>query len=243
MFDKNSAVPLHIQLKKLIREQMLTGRLAVHTQLPSERELCEKYAISRTTVRRAMVDLLSEGLVYTTVGKGTFVAPPPIKEELQPLSSFTEDMARRGVHATSQVLKAAIENADDQQAGRLHLPRGAEVVVLHRLRLADGFPIAIQKNCLPHHLCLDLLKFDLAGRSLYQILRTEYHLSLSYADTGIRATLANNEQCRLLRLAPPAALLVSEQTTYWITAGPANTLIPVFAAINTPCLPVLAILS
>jgi GntR family transcriptional regulator len=214
MFDKVIGTPMHQQLKELIQEQVISGALPPHTQLPSERELCEKYGISRTTVRRAMAELLNEGLIYTTVGKGTFVSRPPIKEEIQPLSGFTEDMARRGIKASSRILATSIENANDDQAKWLSIPRGAEVVAIRRLRLADGFPLAIQYNWLPHHLCEGLLAFDLAERSLYSILRDDFHLKLDCADTSICAALATPQECRLLSLSPPAALLVSEQTTY-----------------------------
>jgi len=214
MFDKVIGIPMHHQLKEIIKEQVLSGALPPHTQLPSERELCEQYGISRTTVRRAMAELLNDGLIYTTVGKGTFVSTPPIKEEIQPLSGFTEDMARRGIKASSRILGISIENANDDQAKWLLIPRGAEVVAISRLRLADGFPIAIQYNWLPHHLCQGLLTYDLAERSLYSILRNDLQLKLSRADTSIRAALATPQECRLLSITSPAALLVSEQTTY-----------------------------
>lgn len=213
-FDKNNGVPLHTQLKDFLRGQVLQGDMKPHTPLPSEREICERYDISRTTVRRAMNDLINEGLVYTTVGKGTYVANPPLKEEIRPLSSFTEDMTRRGRTASSQVLRAQVENADDAQAARLGIPRGAEVVLLRRLRLADGVPISIQLHWLPHHLCPGLLQYDLATSSLYDLLRNTYHLLFRRAETNIQAFVANGEERRLFQLAAPAAVLVTEQTTY-----------------------------
>jgi GntR family transcriptional regulator len=161
-----------------------------------------------------MVELLREGLIHTSVGKGTYVAVPRFKEELQPLSSFTEDMRRRGMTASSRVLEATVVNADDEQANRLRVPRGAEVVRLHRLRLGDGLPIAVQLTWLPHHLCPNLLNYDLASRSLYDILRNEYKLKLVRAETNIVAALAQPEECSLLQLSPLAAVLISEQTTY-----------------------------
>jgi len=214
MIDKMKGEPLHHQLKELIRAQILSGELETHAQLPSERELCDQYGISRTTVRRAMAELLSEGLVYTTIGKGTFVAPPPLQEELQPLSSFSEDMARRGMKASSQLLRLAVENANDEHAALLGIPRGAEVVALSRLRLADGFPIAIQHIWLVHHLCPVVTNFDLKEHSLYDILTNQCGLKLAYADTSIRAVIATPNDCQLLQLAHPAAILLTEQKTY-----------------------------
>jgi GntR family transcriptional regulator len=214
MLDKTSGTPLYAQLADVLRKQVRDNRLPPNTQLPSERELCERHSISRITVRKALDELLHEGLVYTCVGKGTYVAEPKLSEELQPLSSFTEDMQRRGMVASSQVLEAAIVPCDDFLAARLHVPRGAEVINLHRLRLADGLPIAIQRACLPHHLCPDLLQYDFSSRSLLDVLRTEYGLKLAGADTSIEAALARSDEIRLLQLSSPAAVLISEQTTY-----------------------------
>ncbi len=214
MLDKESAIPLHAQLRDLLRDQILGHRLLAHAQLPSERDLCEHYAVSRTTVRQALAELLREGLIYTSVGKGTYVGGPSLREELQPLSSFTEDLQRRGMIASSRVLGASLASADEDLAARLQVPLGAEVVKLRRLRLADGLPIAIQLTWLPHRLCPHLLHFDLSSRSLFDILRTEYYLRLARAETNIAAALAGPEESRLLELPAPAAVLISEQTTY-----------------------------
>ncbi len=212
--DKDSGIPLHVQLRDLLRGQILSQQLAAHAQLPSERELCECHGVSRITVRQALAELLREGLIYTTVGKGTYVAPRRLKDELVPQSSFTEDMLRRGMTPSSRVLAASILRADDDVAARLRVPPGAEVVRLERLRLADGLPIAIQLSWLPHYLCPDILRFDLAARSLFSVLRNEYQLRLAHVETEIEAALAQPEECRQLGMQPPAAVLISQQVTF-----------------------------
>jgi len=214
MLDKTSGTPLYAQLADQLRKQIQGNQLLPDTQLPSERELCEQHGISRITVRKAMDELLHEGAVYTCVGKGTYVAEPKLSEELQPFSSFTEDMKRRGMAVSSQVLEAALVPCDDFLATRLHVPRGTEAINLHRLRLADGLPIAIQRTCLPNHLCPDLLRYDFSLRSFLDVLRTEYGFKLARADTSIEAALARSGEARLLQLSSPAAVLISEQTTY-----------------------------
>jgi GntR family transcriptional regulator len=216
MLTKESSTPLHIQLASLLREQILCKALLPNTRLPSERDLCTQYNISRITVRQALNTLAQEGLVHSSVGKGTFVAAPHLREELQPLSSFTQDLQRRGMLASSRVLDCAIIPADDDLAARLRIPRGAEVVRLHRLRLANNAPIATQLTHLPHHLCPDLLRFDFNTRSLYDVLRGEYNLRLATSDTTIEATLAQPEEAALLELRRPAAVLVSEQVTHLV---------------------------
>jgi len=219
MLDKNSGTPLHAQLADLLRTEIHNGELSPSTQLPSERELCGQHGVSRITVRKALGELQHEGLIYTTVGKGTYVADPHLDEELQPLSSFTQDIERRGMTASSKLLEAVVINADDTLAARLEIPKGAEVVRLHRLRLADDLPIAIQLTHLPHHLCPNLVEHDLSAGSLFSILRTAYGLRLVRADTTIGAALARPGEARLLQISMPAAVLISEQTTYLETGA------------------------
>lgn len=214
MLDRNSAIPLHTQLTDLLRAHIATGVLPPHSRLPSERVLCNQYGVSRITVREALSELMHEGLIHVAVGKGTYVADPTLNEELQPLSSFSDDIRRRGMMPSSRVLEATIVHADDVLADRLRVPRGAETAKLCRLRLADGLPIAIQVAHLPHHLCPGLLQFDLASRSLFDVLRGEFGLVLAQAETVIEAALADEEQAGLLQLQFPAAVLISEQTTY-----------------------------
>jgi GntR family transcriptional regulator len=105
-------------------------------------------------------------------------------------------------------------NADDEMVGKLLLPKGSEVVLIQRLRLANGSPVAIQTAWLPHHHCEGILHHNLEVRSLFDILRTEYALNLTHADTDITAALARFEECKLLGVVPPAAVLISDQTTY-----------------------------
>lgn len=214
MLSKDSSVPLHIQMADSIRGQIRQRELLPNDRLPSEREFCEVYNISRITVRKALGTLVSEGLVRSTVGKGNFIAEAAFNEELRPLSSFTQDLARRGMKAASITLTQTIVSADDNLAQRLGVPRGAEVVRLQRLRLADDLPIAIQLTHLPHHLCPALLRFSFSDRSLYEILQSEYHLNLVRSDTEIQAALAQPKEVELLNLKRQAAVLISEQTSY-----------------------------
>jgi GntR family transcriptional regulator len=108
---KDTGMPLHTQLYHLLQAQIESGELLPETQLPSERELCERYGVSRTTVRNALAQLINQGLVYTAVGKGNYVAPPRLVDNLQPFHSFTESMRQRGMQASSKLLEAKVEDA------------------------------------------------------------------------------------------------------------------------------------
>jgi GntR family transcriptional regulator len=210
----NARLPLYAQLKENLIAAIGRGDLTPGDQIPSQRVLCERYGMSHMTVRRAINDLIGEGVIYTIPGKGLYVTERKYDAESSPLIGFSEDMARRGMTATSQVLAAEPISASTVLAHALGVEVGATLVYLRRLRLADGEPMALQGSYLPHALCPGLLEQDLATRSLFQLLREDYRLNLASGTTSVEAALADAEQARLLTLPLPAPLLIVEQLTY-----------------------------
>lgn len=212
--QRNHPLPLYSQLKDRLRADLVTGRLRPHQQLPSERELCARFRVSRMTVRQALLDLAREGLIYSRVGKGTFVSEPKIDQQLKTLSGFSQDMQARGSVPSSRVLEAKLERANQRLAQTLALSPGARVIVLSRVRLADGVPLAIETVRLPHALCPHLLRHDFARESLYAVLEHEYGYRLTCAQQTIEAALARPREATLLQLTLPAPVLVMERLTY-----------------------------
>jgi GntR family transcriptional regulator len=205
--------PLYAQLKEALIAAIRGGDLAPGDRLPSQRQLCERYRMSHMTVRRAISELLNEGVIYAIHGKGIYVAARKQEAE-RGLVGFTEDMARRGMVASSAVLAAEIIGASTVLAEALGVVPGTALIYLRRLRLADGQPMAIQTSYLPHALCPGLLELDLAHRSLFGLLRSHYGLPLAESTTVFESALADDEQASLLGLALPAPLLIAEQITY-----------------------------
>ena len=209
----SARLPLYAQLKEQIIAAIARGELAPGDQIPSQRVLCERHTMSHMTVRRAISELLSEGVLYAIPGKGLYVTEP--KQDAEPLLiGFSEDMSRRGMVASSQVLAAEIVGASTVLASALGVTVGTPLAHLRRLRLADGEPMAIQSSVLPLALCQGLLAHDLASASLFGLLRGEYRLRLADGTTVVEAALADAEQARLLGLRLPAPVLIIEQLTY-----------------------------
>ena len=134
MLDKRSYLPLHQQLKAAIEDRILSGEWLPGTQVPSERELCEQYHISRITVRQALAALVMEGRLVRTQGRGTFVASPRIEQQLTQLTGFTQDMQARGKRPSAQVLEAGSISALPNVACALKIKVGENVIRLKRLR-------------------------------------------------------------------------------------------------------------
>jgi len=210
----NPRLPLYAQLKERLIASVERGDFVPGDQLPSQRVLCERYGMSHMTVRRAINELLHEGLIYAIAGKGLYVADSKQDAESEPLRSFSEETTRRGMKASSKVLTAKIVGASTTLARALSVEVGAQLVYLYRLRLADGAPMALQVTYLPHTLCPGLLEHDLEQGSLFAVLHNVYGLHLAHSTRTVEATLADEQQASRLQLTPPAALLVVEQLTY-----------------------------
>jgi GntR family transcriptional regulator len=187
-------------------------RSAPGDPLPSESELAARYRVSRMTARQAVQNLAAEGLVQRRRGAGTFVAPRPIHRHEGSLMSFTEDMRRRGMKASSRLLQAGLRTATSADVDALRLPGAARVVAISRLRLADGVPLAIEHAALPAE-CAGVLADDLETGSLHESLVARGRVP-SVSRSWIRARLATAVESRLLEIPRRAALLVERRIIY-----------------------------
>jgi GntR family transcriptional regulator len=174
--------------------------------LPSEAELCERFSVSRMTVRQALAELTNDGLVERRRGQGTFVAHRPVHRRPGVFLSFTEEMNRRGVQATSRLLAARLDDPRRAEVDDLGLAPGSRVVRIVRVRLADGVPVALEDAALVPELG-DVLAEDLGAGSLHGALERRGIVATRATGT-ITARLARASETELLDLAPQAALLV-----------------------------------
>lgn len=213
--NHDSTIPLYIQLKEHLRIQIETGVYPSGARLPSERDLAEAFQVSRMTARQALQLLAKDGFTSSRVGKGTYVRRPKIAQELGFLTSFTEDIRRRGMAPGSKIIRAALELADDEVAGQLQVSRGAEIILLSRVRLADNEPIAWEICHLNPRLCPGLLeRHDFSRESLYQVLREEYGHHLIWADQLISARMPDKHERDVLHLDGKTPVLSLTRVTY-----------------------------
>jgi GntR family transcriptional regulator len=185
----------HVRVREYVRD--LVAESAPGSPAPSERELVRRFGVARMTVRQALDTLVSEGLLERIPGKGTFVAQP--RWQVGRLTSFTQDMAARGMHSDGHTLIARIEHAGPGVARALEIAEGAPVVHWKRLRRADGQPMSIEDAYINETLVPGLLQPGMPV-SLYDAL-THRGLQPTWAEDSIKADLVTPEEADLLEVA------------------------------------------
>lgn len=205
-------IPLYHQLRQAIRERIAAGEWRPGDQVPTIRELCQLYGVSRITAVQALGALAQEGLLARQRGKGTFVAEPKIEHGPVRLLSFTEDIQRRRHVPGSRILELARTRAEQVVAARLQLATGEAVVLLRRLRLADGTPMAVQSSYLPDALVPGLADETEPIESLYRYLEARYGILPMKATESYEPIKVDHASASLLGVARGAPAFSVERT-------------------------------
>lgn len=212
--DKNSRIPLYYQLMEIIIGEIESGKLREHDQLLSERELCEKYEISRATVRQAIQELEKEGYLYKKHGKGTFVSPKKVKQDLVRFYSFTEEMKKLGITPSSKVIDFVILESDIQIAKKMNLSEGEKVYKFIRLRMGDGQPMMLETTYLPYRRFPGITQADLEQKPLYDILSERFNVVFTKAEESFQPVNTRKNEAKLLDYGEHLASMMIERITY-----------------------------
>ena len=202
--DANSPYTLQHQLKKEFYEKIASKEWLPGQLIPSEKELCDEYGVSRITVREALRELVQANYLVRKQGKGTFVAEPKIKQEyISKIQSFNDEILHRGMTPSTEVLQFLVLEGDEIPAEVIEafqLSAEEKVIFLHRKRMADGRPIVHSKTFLPYALCSKVFQYDLNKERLYSILDMSDETRIHHLDRTIEAVEAGTEDAKLLEM-------------------------------------------
>jgi len=207
-----SGGPLYLQLKRWIQDAIHNGAISPGDALPSERDLAAKVDVSRVTVRKAVLQLVKDGVLLQRHGSGTFVAPQPqrVEQSLSQLTSFTEDMARRGMAVHANWLERGLYLPSPEETVILGLSSGDQVARIARLRLSGDIPLAIERASLSASVLPDP---SAIVDSLYKHLDKTGNRPIR-AIQRIRAANLDAEDAQLLEVPVGSAGLNIERTSY-----------------------------
>lgn len=191
---RQDASPLYLQLKNSLTEAIRSGRYAPGEPVPTETQLCEQYAVSRITVRRAISELQDEGFLEKRHGKGTFVSFRRMETSLVDLAGFSETYSLQGYKVSKQLLGVTQGAADSALAQKLAISKGAPILTIRRLIIAVDTPMTIEISDFPLALFPDLASEIAGATSIYQLLKTRYGREVRHARRVINVRLAGPDE-------------------------------------------------
>lgn len=200
IIDKSSKMPLYAQIYESLRVAIASGKWLPREPLPPENELVGIFKVSRITIRRAVDELVAQGLVVKEKGRGTFVAPPKHSYRFTTLTSFTEELINKGFRPGTKILDFSEIPAPAEVAGQLRVAPGEPIFRLERQRFADGNVVALNLSHLPRRLCPGLGAEDVADHSLYKVLEKRYSLFIKKASRDFETVPAGSYEAPLLEV-------------------------------------------
>jgi GntR family transcriptional regulator len=211
--------PAAADLRDRLLGEISSGKLSPGQRLGAEREIAERFGVSRSTVRAALDDMARGGAIRRARGRtgGIFVAERKVERDLTSLASLPAYLRRQGFQSDARVISTAMIPSDGEMAAALGLGPDELAHEIVRVRLADGEPISLERATFPVDRFPDLLDRSLSG-SIYELLISEYHLEAGEAEERIEVVSAGTSEARLLGV-PDGAPLVAITRTAWDSAG------------------------
>ena len=209
-----TSIPLYVQIAESLLDRIESGELRPGDRLPAERELSQTLEVNRMTVRRALQVLELQGLLMRRQGDGTYVTAPKIERQAGNLVPFTKGMQRRGYTPGAEVITFERMPAEPSVAKELQLPVSAPVYYIRRLRLINQEPVMLERFTLPVRRVPGLERYDLASRSVYEVMETEYGISVTRARQSLEPVVAAEYEAELLRVNPGAPLMLEQRLSF-----------------------------
>lgn len=195
-------------------QRQIAGELGPHDRLASERDIADRFGLSRMTARQAVELLVRRGVVYRRPGSGTYVSPPRVVHSLERLAGFSEQMRLQGVHPSGRVLEMRCTDTPDADAVRaLGLAAGEAAWMVRRLRYGDGEPLLLETFWVPREVCAELDADELAEQSLYAVMRSRYGIEPVSAETSLEPAALDAADARHLTVRPGAPAILVVRTT------------------------------
>lgn len=212
MFQSKS--PLYYQLAEIIINDIKEKNLQENDRILTEREYCEKYNLSRSTVRQAIAYLEKKGYIYKVQGCGTFVSSRVMKQKLLKFYSFTEEAKKQGKTPSSKILSFKEKKADEKICKELNINRDDKVYELQRLRLADDEVVMYEKTYLLEKKMQGLSKNILLEKPLYEILQNRYNINFTKATERFSVLLADKKIAEILTIPEGSPIIRLQRWTY-----------------------------
>ncbi len=224
--DPSNPIPKYLQISAWLKNQVQIGVYRTGDRIPTELELSGLCGVNRNTLRQAISELVSEGILRKEKGVGSFVSsrrPISLKHKLNHITSFRDDLNEQGLTENTKILKKSTENPGRPIVSTLNIEETSSVVVIRRLRTGDDIPLIYEESYLSADYFGRILKMDLTG-SMYKILSEKFMVTLNRFEQTIQAVNLKGKIARYLNLTENAAGIFMKSITYDDTNRPIEVL-------------------
>lgn len=213
MLDEKSSVSLYSQLEDVFINNIKNVMWKIDMKIPTERELCQMFSVSRITVRQALKALEDKGYIHRKQGKGTFVTAPKYEQRLNSFYSFSEEIRKLGAVPSTKIIYFQILESNESISQVLGIREGAKVYSIRRLRLANNDPFAVETSYIPYDVSGELTMETVDKKGLYNTLKDVCHLVPDEAEETFSAVLTDYESSLYLKIKNHSAALSLDRVT------------------------------
>lgn len=206
--------PLYTRIQEYIAEKILTGKLKPESKIQSEREFSEDLGVSRMTVRKALTELVHEGLLERKHGSGTYVAKPKITYESVEMVNYIKAMQHRNIATSTQLLEFSEMVASLRLSETLEIEIGAPLYHVVLLRFANRVPVILERGYFPSAYCPKMEDWDLEKTSPFDLLTSVYGINLGRISQTVEAVAATDTVAQQLRVGEGVPLLMLSRVVF-----------------------------
>ncbi|MCM3767723.1 GntR family transcriptional regulator [Neobacillus niacini] len=216
MLDEKNVIPLYYQLKEILKEKIKDGSWQEGLKVPSERELMEFYSVSRATVRKALSEMMMEGLIYSKQGVGTFVSKTKITQNLIGELSFNLQAILQGLTPSSKVVYAALESPlPNRIMDIFNLNQNEKIHKIIRVRSINDTPLILETLYIPYKFAPEILNQDLKNIAVFNYLESECKLTFTHSTLEIEPIAINEFESNFLEIEVGKPSLSLERVIYF----------------------------
>lgn len=213
MLDERSPVSLYYQLEGILIKKIKDNEWPINSKIPTERELCEMFKVSRITVRQALNGMEKQGFLYRKQGKGTFVTSPKLEQRLTNFYSFSEEIRKMGSKPDAKVISFEVIESNEVISKNLEVANHTKVYAIKRLRLADNEPFTFEISYIPYDIAVGMTMEEVEKNGLYDTLKKNFGIFPSEAIETFEAVLVPNDIAAYLKVKRNTASLKLERYT------------------------------
>ncbi|MEH7220488.1 GntR family transcriptional regulator [Bacillus toyonensis] len=213
--QNESLIPLYHQLIERLKDSIEKGHWTLGDKIPSENQLMEQFGVSRNTVKKAIEELVQEGILYRIQGKGTFVAKPKLQQSLMGFYSFSKVLKEKGMNPKDIILKIEEVKPNAKIKEALQLSENVNVIEMKRLRCAEDEPYILESSFIPKHVVTDIEQLKKVGEiSLYDLFSQQFNTVVTRANEAFEPVLIRADESEYLQTEVGRPALLLERTAY-----------------------------